>query len=352
MPGAEQPRHHVEVATHGSHRLPGGRDDAGVLHREVRPVGQARDIQEDPVGHGASLRGRVHHLEEFRMKVRGRAGEERVRPNGPGFALDVGDGSSRFGDEQGARPRVERRAGEQHIRRHPAGGDVRRRQRAAEVADVPAIGSDGVMREPRGMLAARAACRARLNDDGLALPAGAQLTVTVVADRPCSMATLGDQDLADRCIPDDGEADLVVLHQRQVDAVQGDPGSEVAGAADGIEEPVRGAVGRSLAAALFAHDRMRRCTLDDASDRILDGHVGRRHEIAATFGGDLVRARSAQGEVEPTTDGDDGDLGRRLNAFDGGFVGQRFRAYRWTGHGSRGASTRSSSPGECPHSVR
>ena len=45
------------------------------------------------------------------------------------------------------------------------------------------------------MLAAGASRGARLNDDRLALPAGAQLTLAFAADRPRSMATLGDQDL-------------------------------------------------------------------------------------------------------------------------------------------------------------
>ena len=119
--------------------------------------------------------------------------------------------------------------------------DVRRRQRAAEVADVPAVLSDGVVRESRRMFAARAACGARLNDDRLGSARwcsahAASSWPTAHAPWPRSATRISPTDAS----PDDGEADLIVLHQRQVDAVQGDPGREVAGAADGIEEPVRG----------------------------------------------------------------------------------------------------------------
>jgi hypothetical protein len=49
----DQLRDHVEVPVEGGDRPAVLREDAGLAHREIRPVQHARDVEEQPVGHGA-----------------------------------------------------------------------------------------------------------------------------------------------------------------------------------------------------------------------------------------------------------------------------------------------------------
>ncbi len=96
--------------------------------------------------------------------------------------------------------------------------------------------------------------------------------------------------------------DLIFLHERQVHAVQGHSGRKVAGPADGIDEPVGRAVGRRLAAALLPDHQEAQRIAHDASNRVLDGNIGRRDQIAPVFGGDVGGADPLPSQLERSLD--------------------------------------------------
>src|SRR6185436_14616386 len=92
--------------------------------------------------------------------------------------------------------------------------------------------------KPRGLLAAAVLRLAVFDDDRPTHVAGRHPMSGAVLQPPGASASLRDIDLARRGIADDGDGDLVTLHERQVHAVQRDSRSKAPSPADGIEEPV------------------------------------------------------------------------------------------------------------------
>ena len=178
---------------------------------------------------------------------------------------------------------------------------------AARYGEASVVPSERKSHRSARMAAAvnRAACSRRavlrlavLDDDGPTHVAGRQLTSGAVLQPPGASAPLRDIDLARRWIADDGDGDLVALHERQVHAVQRDSRSKVPGPADGIDEPVRRAIGRRLATAFLADHGEAQRIGHNASNRVLDGDIRHRHQIAPAFRGDVFRADATPSDSE------------------------------------------------------
>ena len=192
---------------------------------------------------------------------------------------------------------VDRRRPEEDVGGHAAGGDVGERQRRAQRADVPPEGAD----RPRNRLGGTGSAVgvridvAVLDHDRLARVADGEPAALVAVERPGAAAPLRDVERARRRISDDGDRDLPVLDERGVHAVERDPGREVPGAADRVDEPV-GARARSLAAAFLPdHGQIP----DGTPNGVLDREVGRGHDVARALQRDLARAHATARDLEP-----------------------------------------------------
>ena len=197
----------------------------------------------------------------------------------------------------------------------PACGQVRERHGGSQRPEIPSIRSHCRRRELCGMLAASALGLAVFDDDGAALVAGDEPASGAVFQCPGASATLRDIDLARRWIADDGRGDVAALHERQVHAVQRDSGCIVPRPADGIDEPVGRAIGRRLASTLLADHRKAKGVVHDASHRVLDGDIRRRHHIARAFGADVLGADATPSQLERSLDRAHGDHGFATEPF-------------------------------------